>query len=604
LQQPIDRHDRIETMSNRTDVSVESKNISVTPGETVRTSAPIRNSGDAQAQFTFRIEGLNSDWYNLPVSSTTLFPRDEEELAFSLHPPKDESTKPGLYPFTLVIDCRQNPGASERIAFTLEVRDIPEPQLELAPRRFTGNKGVYRVTVSNPGDRTVVVRLRVTGSDTVMRCTLQPESVTVPAGGSAESTLEVGLRWRRFFSSRQEYSFTILAEQAGSDRVKSVAGELVRKKRRMRLPSGLSSPAPLRRRKEPPDITCFEAVTEDRRRYRLNWSVEQAREVKLDDEEVELQGFREMVPAEVTTYVLTAVNKHGYRSKTVEVEPLPAPEEKYSDRVLVMVTPDSLSVTAGSEPVEAAVEVRNIGSIVDKFSVEVEGIPRSWYSLSAPEVALMPHAGEDIQLAFHPPKAEGVVSGTYPFAVTVRSQSIPDDSASAVGRLEILPSVDYSVSLKPYRVLSRRKCTFQVHIVSKDVTEAGLFIDVIDAENGLRFKLENDSPVIPPWQTVDIPMLVKPKRNSLIGDIKRYDINLTATTAEGYIQLARCQMDHKPFLSSWRPIFRTVKYIVFVGVAGFAVWYLIRLGGGWSSLTSDPQTWIDGTIRHLRGWFY
>jgi len=110
--------------------------------------------------------------------------------------------------------------------------------------------------------------------------------------------------------------------------------------------------------------------------------------------------------------------------------------------------------------------------------------------------------------------------------------------------------------------------------------------------------------VISPWQTVDIPMLVKTKRNSLIGDIKRYDINLTATTSDGYMQVARCQMDHKPLLSSWRPILRTIKYVAIVGVAGFAVYYLIHLGGGWSSLVRDPQTWINGTIRHLRGWFY
>jgi hypothetical protein len=116
--------------------------------------------------------------------------------------------------------------------------------------------------------------------------------------------------------------------------------------------------------------------------------------------------------------------------------------------------------------------------------------------------------------------------------------------------------------------------------------------------------VENDSPVVPPWQTIDIPMLVKPKRNSIVGDIKRYDVSITASTAEGYTQLARCQMDHKPLLRSWRPILRTVKYVVIIGVAGFAIYYVIRLGGGWGSLVRDPQGWLEGTIRHIRGWFY
>jgi hypothetical protein len=55
------------------DVSIEPKSFTVTPGDTFQTTAIIQNSGDKLGQFNFRIEGLDSDWYNLPVSSTTLF---------------------------------------------------------------------------------------------------------------------------------------------------------------------------------------------------------------------------------------------------------------------------------------------------------------------------------------------------------------------------------------------------------------------------------------------------------------------------------------------------------------------------------------------------
>jgi hypothetical protein len=591
-------------MAKRTDVSIESKKFSVTPGDTVHTIANVINSGDTLGQFTFRIEGLDSDWYNLPVSSTTLFPNDEEKLTVSLHPPRTERTKPGLYPFSLVIDSQENPDDTEQVALTLEVRDIPELQFELVPQQITGKKGIYKVVASNPGDRAAGAQLRVTDYDRIMRYNLQPAEISVPGGGSAEATLEVKLRWQHFFHGNKEYSFTILAEEPGSGKVNSLNGKLLKKQSKVRMPFKISTPTRIRPQQLPPDISRFEAITEDKRRYKLIWTVEHASEVMLDDEMTESQGTLEVNPVEVTSYTLTANNKRGTVSRTVVVEPLPVPKEKFSDRILVLMVPNSLSVNAGSEPVEANVEIQNIGSIVDKFSLEIEGIPRSWYSLSVPMVALMPHAKDSIQISFHPPKTEGVISDKYLFAVKVSSQSLPDDCASVTGHLEILPSVNYSVSLKPYRILCRRKCTFQVQIANKDVTEAGLFIDVIDTENGLRFKLESDSPVIPPWQTVNVPMLVRPKRNSLIGDIKRYDISLTATTAEGLIQLARCQMDHKPFLSSWRPIFRTIKYVVIIGVAGFAIYYIIRMGGGWSSLVRDPQAWIDGTFRHIRGWFY
>jgi hypothetical protein len=586
------------------DVSIEPKSFTVTPGDTFQTTAIIQNSGDKLGQFNFRIEGLDSDWYNLPVSSTTLFPNDGEELTVSLHPPRTERIKPGLYPFYLVIDCQENPDDSEYVALALEVKNIPEINLEITPQQITGNKGIYKVVVSNPDDKLAKVQLRATDYDEIVRCKLRPTDVTVPAGGSSESILEVKLRWLHFFRRQKEYSFKILAEQSGSAQVKSVRGKLLKTRKRTRMPFKPSPPAQLHRQKLPPDITKFEAVMEDKRGYKLIWSVEHATEVSLDNEKTELQGSREVNPVDVASFVLTALNKHGSVSQTVVVEPLPVPKETFSDRILVLMSPNVLHVTAGSESTEAILEIQNIGSIVDKFSLEIEGIPKSWYSLSVPTVALMPHAREDVQISFHPPKIEGVISGNFSFAVTVQSQSLPEDITSVTGQLEISPSVDYSINMKPYRILCRRKCTFHLQIVNKDVTESGLFIDVIDVENGLRFKLDNDSPVVSPWQTVDVPMLVKPKRNSLIGDIKRYDINLTATTAEGYIQVARCQMDHKPFVSSWRPILRTIKYVVIVGAIGGVIYYLILLGGGWGSLVRDPQAWIDGAMRHIRGWFY
>jgi hypothetical protein len=266
--------------------------------------------------------------------------------------------------------------------------------------------------------------------------------------------------------------------------------------------------------------------------------------------------------------------------------------------------PNALKVAAGMEPVEATLDVQNTGSIVDKFSLEIDGLVGNWYSFSAPSVALMPHTKEQVQIYFHPPKVPGVKSGSYPLAVTLRSQSIPQDSTSVSAQLEILPSVTYGISIKPYRKLCRRKCTFQIQITNRDVSDSVLFVDVTDIENGLRFQVENDSPVVPPWQTVDIPMIARPRRNSIIGDLKRYDVSVNATTAEGLTQLARCQIDHKPFLSSWRPVLRFIKFIFIIGIIGLVVYYVIRLGGGWSSLVRDPQSWLDGTIRHIRGWFY
>ncbi len=592
-------------MPNTSDVLIEPKILSVIPGESVQTTATVKNSGNTVSQFTFRIDGLDLDWYHLPVSSMTLFPNDAEKLLITFHPPRTEKARPGLYNCHLIINSQENPGNPEVISLALEVKAIPELKLKIAPEQITGKKGIYKIIARNESEGSVVLHLQVTNHDAILLVNLSHADLSVPGNGTAEANLEAILRWPYVFRRKKKFDFTVEARQTGSDKIITVNGQLLKSPEEKPAPV---EPSPPPRQIRPstglPEITRFEAITQNNRKYSLSWAVERAKEVRLEDIKVRFQGDSEVSPAKPTSYTLTASNKLGTVSRTVNIEPPPVPREKFSDRILALMEPSVLKVAAGVEIAGATLEIQNTGSIVDKFSLEIEGLPGNWYSFSSPSVALMPHAKEQVQVSFHPPKVPGVASGSYPFAVTLRSQSLPQDSASVTAQLEILPSVNYVVSVKPYRKLCRRKCTLQIQITNKDVSDALLFLDVTDIENGLRFQVENDSPVVPPWQTVDIPTTARPRRNPIIGDLKRYDVSVTTTTAEGQTQLARCQIDHKPFLSSWRPVLRTIKYVFIIGIVGLAAYYIIHLGGGWSSLVSDPQTWLDGTIRHIRGWFY
>jgi hypothetical protein len=589
-------------MPNSTDVAVETKSFSIIPGETLRIVAAVKNSGTTMSQFNFRIEGLDEEWYSLPVSSATLFPNDEEKLQITFAPPKKENVKAGRYDFHFITERLENPNNIQDTLLTLEVKDTPECTIEIVPEINFGTKGIYRIIAHNKGETTVSLQILVVSLDTPFKYRLQPASLSVPGKGIAESTLHVWLAWWRFLRTKKQYDFTIFARQNGSGYVKTVNGKLVRFPENKKPP--VKPPPELKPSGKPPDITRFEAIAENNGLYALVWETGQAEEVKLDNILVGLKGEAPVSLSKKTDYILTASNKNGAVSRTVTVEPPPVLKETYSDRILVSLEPDILKVTAGLGQVESMLEVQNAGSIVDKFSLEIEGLPREWYSFSAPLVALMPHSSEQVRIIFHPPKVSGVKSGNYPFSIKLRSESVPEDIARAIAQLEILPSVDFGITIKPYRLFCRRTCTFKARIVNRDVSNAVLFLDVSDIESGLRFLVDNDSPVVPPWQSVEVSVAARPRRNSIIGDIKRYDISVNATTAEGTTQTARCQIDHKPYLSSWRPVLRILGTILITAIIAFAVYYVIRMGGGWNSLLLDPKTWLDGVVRHIRGWFY
>ncbi len=61
-----------------------------------------------------------------------------------------------------------------------------------------------------------------------------------------------------------------------------------------------------------------------------------------------------------------------------------------SDSIRVSLTPDSLKTMPAGDAVEAVVTIQNVGTSVDQYAVELDGLPTTWYNLSNESVALFP----------------------------------------------------------------------------------------------------------------------------------------------------------------------------------------------------------------------
>ena len=101
------------------------------------------------------------------------------------------------------------------------------------------------------------------------------------------------------------------------------------------------------------------------------------------------------------------------------------------------------------------------------------------------------------------------------------------------------------------------------------------------------------------WNTIEVPMITKPKRGSMVGEKKRYDITVTAVTGEVNPQTVNCELHHNPFIGSWRPIMRVLRAIFVLALLGVAIYYLIQWGGGWSVLTGDFPRWIGNIVHNV-----
>ena len=589
-------------MANAVVLSVTPTTLTVAPGDTIQATAAVRNLGGAVDQFTIAIEGIEPGWYTLPVSSVALFPNDQDNLRIVVHPP-EAGIKGGSYPFRIRVTSQQNPAESAVADLYVQVAAIPDVEVDVSPQVLKARKANFHVTVTNPATSEVALDLKPSTSDRRLKLSLSPEALKVPGGSRSEATVQARLGWLTLLIGGKTAEFRVAAMIPGAKEGRVASGRLAPitwYQILYRILTSIRWPWLSR----PPKINSFKATTDDNREFRLSWEVKRGTQVRLDDEDVKPREQRVVHPTEVRTYVLTAGNRHGSATRQVQVQPLTVPKARVSERIKASISPGEVQASAGGAPVPIMLQVQNMGEIVDKFLVEVEGIDPAWYNRSASSIALMPQAAGTAQIFFLPPKQKPVRAGKYPLGVTVRSQAAPDEATTVLAQLEILPGTDFKATIRPFRVTKRRKGAFRVALANTGVSEVSLTLDAVDLDEGLKFKFKDETPVLPPWTTVEVPVTVRPKKRMSVGERKRYDITVTARASDGKAQTANCEFNHNPFMTSWRPVLRAIRTIIAIAIIVVAVYFILMWGGGWDTLVSRPQTFVDNLIRTVQNWFF
>src|SRR4030042_1905161 len=113
-------------MPNKTEVIVTPKSLVTRPGETAEAKVVLHNLGQSIDQLNVGIEGLDSSWYSLPVSSVALFPNDKDDLKIILSPPKNGKIEAGSYPFHIKVSSQANPGETATVDMNIEIQTLPE----------------------------------------------------------------------------------------------------------------------------------------------------------------------------------------------------------------------------------------------------------------------------------------------------------------------------------------------------------------------------------------------------------------------------------------------------------------------------------------------
>lgn len=121
----------------------------------------------------------------------------------------------------------------------------------------------------------------------------------------------------------------------------------------------------------------------------------------------------------------------------------------------------TVSVAPGEEAT-VEVRVRNSGTIVDQFTLEVLGDSAAWAIVEPASIPLFPGAEATAQIRFKPPKSPSVLARAVPFAVRVKSREDARASLVEEGTVTVGPFNDTFAELIPRTAKGRSRARAQL----------------------------------------------------------------------------------------------------------------------------------------------
>jgi beta-lactam-binding protein with PASTA domain len=196
----------------------------------------------------------------------------------------------------------------------------------------------------------------------------------------------------------------------------------------------------------------------------------------------------------------------------------------------------ALSVEPGQRERVLAL-VRNQGSIVDNYQLRVEGMPDSWLSIYPDTVYLVPFGTggtyeQEVEIHIHPPRSPEATAELWQLEVVAHSKATERTATTAPLGLVIEPYTETSTNLRPQRAKGRRKAHYDVAVENKANAPVLIALEGEDQDDELDFGFNRPPHEVPPGQTIQTGMQVRPPKQVWIGRASEHRFTVNTLTGE------------------------------------------------------------------------
>ncbi|MCH7652514.1 MAG: hypothetical protein IIB14_02430, partial [Chloroflexi bacterium] len=202
-----------------------------------------------------------------------------------------------------------------------------------------------------------------------------------------------------------------------------------------------------------------------------------------------------------------------------------------ADFAQISVSEDQLKIDPGSDA-STTISIRNSGSVVDVFTVEIAGLDESWVDLSVSSVSLFPGDQSTSELKITVPRDGTALARKYPFTVKVASRKDPSQTVDVECALEVGAYYEFNANIDPLQARGGSH-GYSVLLSNTGNAELSVTLEGSDPQGNSSFTYSQRTARIAPGNTQTVTVTVVAINRPLRGRPRTTGFSIQASPAQG-----------------------------------------------------------------------
>lgn len=211
--------------------------------------------------------------------------------------------------------------------------------------------------------------------------------------------------------------------------------------------------------------------------------------------------------------------------------------------------PADLRVVPGDEA-GFTLTIRNVGTLVDRFTVVIDGAPGSWAEVTPSALPLLPGVTGEVQVRLRPPRAWSCSAGAAPLVVRIVSEKDAGAPTQLQGSIHVEAFSQTTARLIPENSRGRRKAQHQVTMRNEGNHPEEIAVVASDPDSALAFTVAPAGSTIAAGAAGSATIALAARSRILKGKARPRPFDVEVRTADAVVPLQGTFLQ-KPLLPRW-----------------------------------------------------